>query len=133
MSIKSGAVLIATLCVSFVHPASWAADPAQVKPHAFYVADFIPRDSAAIRPYSTRVESTFAPYSGRYVVRGGSVLPLEGVAPMGRMIVIEFDSLEQAKAWYDSLTYAELKPIRHAAGETNAYIMEASVAPPVSK
>jgi uncharacterized protein (DUF1330 family) len=118
------------LCAATSITSALAADAPAPKAHAYYVADFMPRDIEAIRPYSAKVESTFTPFSGRYVVRGGSVLPLEGVAPTGRMIVIEFDSLDQAKAWYNSPAYAEIRPIRHRAGETNAYFMEASVAPP---
>lgn len=97
---------------------------APIRTPAYYVADYEATIPGAIKPYSEQVESTFKPYGGRFIVRGGQLLPLEGVAPKGRMIVIEFDSLERAQAWYHSPGYEKLKPIRWAAGNTNVYIVE---------
>jgi uncharacterized protein (DUF1330 family)/quinol monooxygenase YgiN len=91
---------------------------------AYYIAHFEPSDPDAIRPYSARVASTFEPFGGRFVVRGGRVAALEGEAPKGHTVMIEFDSMERARAWFDSPAYAQLKPIRHRAGNTRAYIVE---------
>lgn len=48
------------------------------KPPAYYISEFELTDPEGIRPYSAAVESTFAPFGGRYVVRGGKVALLEG-------------------------------------------------------
>jgi uncharacterized protein (DUF1330 family) len=61
---------------------------------AYYLSEFEVTDQEGIKPYSARVESTFAPFSGRYVVRGGNPQSLEGDAPKGRFVVIAFDSVE---------------------------------------
>jgi uncharacterized protein (DUF1330 family) len=123
--------LITTLAVVLM---LWSSVQAQTtaaaKPApAYYVAEFELTDAEAIRPYSARVESTFKPYSGRYIVRGGTAAGLEGDAPKGRMVVIAFDSLVQARAWYDSPSYREIMPLRHAAGRTRAYIVEGLAQP----
>ena len=39
--------------------------------------------------------------------------------------LIAFPSLEKAQAWFASPEYAKIKPIRHRAGNTRAYIVEA--------
>jgi uncharacterized protein (DUF1330 family) len=70
------------------------------------------------------VESTFAPFSGRYIVRGSQMDALEGDVPKSRLVIIAFDGLEQARAWYNSPAYAEIRPIRQRSGHTNAYIVE---------
>jgi uncharacterized protein (DUF1330 family)/quinol monooxygenase YgiN len=103
-----------------------AKEPPQRK--AYYIAHFEPSNPEAIKPYSARVASTFQPFGGRFVVRGGRVAPLEGEGPKGHTVMIEFDSVEQAKAWFDSPAYAQLKPIRHRAGNTRAYILEGAPA-----
>jgi len=41
---------------------------------------------------------------------------IEGDAPK-RFVVIQFDSVEKAKAWEDSPEYSAIKPIRHSSGE----------------
>lgn len=81
-------------------------------------------DPEGIKPYSAQVESTFKPYSGRYIVRGGVMDVKEGFGAQGRLIVIQFDSLSQANAWYHSPEYQALIPIRHRSGNTRTYIVE---------
>ncbi len=93
------------------------------KPPAYYVSEFELTDPEGIRPYSAAVESTFTPFGGRYVVRGGKVASLEG-EPTRRLIMIAFPSMEQAQAWYDSPRYRELMPIRHRSAKSRVFIME---------
>jgi len=38
--------------------------------------------------------------------------------------VIKFDSMEKAKAWYDSPAYREIRPIRHGAAKSRVFIVE---------
>jgi uncharacterized protein (DUF1330 family) len=70
------------------------------------------------------VDATFAPFGGRYVVRGSEIASLEGEPPKGRIVVIKFDSMEKAKAWYDSPAYREIRPIRHGAAKSRVFIVE---------
>ena len=113
---------IAFFCVA----SPWIAI-AQDKPHtapAYYIADFKVTDREAIKPYSANVEATFKPFGGRFIVRGGDPVPLEGQSPKGRLVIIEFDSMEQAQAWYNSPAYSQLRPIRQKAGLSNVYIVD---------
>ncbi|RMR51949.1 MULTISPECIES: DUF1330 domain-containing protein [Pseudomonas] len=120
-----------TLAVtSLAMSAAFAQTPAPAKPLAYYVAEFEPTTPGAIKPYSDRVEDTFKPFGGRFIVRGGEVDALEGEKPMGRMVVIAFDNIEQARAWYRSPAYEVIKPIRHKAGKTNVYIVQ-GIQPPL--
>jgi uncharacterized protein (DUF1330 family) len=98
--------------------------PKPSQPHAYYIAEFKITDPEGMKPYSARVASTFEPYGGRYIVRGGKIAPLEGEGPNNRMVIIEFDSMEKAQAWYDSPAYAQLKPIRHKNAISRVYIVE---------
>jgi uncharacterized protein (DUF1330 family) len=103
--------------------AAHAQAPAAAKPPAFYVSEFEVTDPEGIKPYSAAVESTFVPFGGRYVVRGGKVAALEGEATK-RIVMIAFPSMEQAQAWYDSPTYRELRPIRHKSAKSRVFIVE---------
>lgn len=106
------------LMMSFLGPASAvAAAP------AYYVAEFLVHDRPAMKPYSEQVESTFKPFSGRYIARGGKLIPLEGDVLKGGVIIIKFDSLAKAQAWYNSPAYAKLKPIRHKAATSHVFII----------
>jgi uncharacterized protein (DUF1330 family) len=48
---------------------------------------------------------------------------LEG-EPRKGIVVIAFDSVEKAQAWYESLAYRELRPIRHRAAKSRVFIVE---------
>ena len=92
-------------------------------PPAVYIAEFEVTDPAGLKPYSARVQSTLDPFGGRFIKRGGAIAPLEGEAPKG-MVMIAFDTMEKAQAWYDSPAYREIRPIRQRSAKTRAYIVE---------
>jgi len=56
-------------------------------------------------------------YGGRFIVRGGESKTLEGKEEDLRLVVMEFPSLEDAKAFYYSDEYTEARQIREGAGE----------------
>lgn len=91
---------------------------------AYYMAEFQPTDREGIKPYSAQVESTFKPYSGRFIVRGGELDVKEGFGAQGRLVVIKFDSLKQAQDWYNSPEYQKIIPIRHRSGNSRTYIVD---------
>lgn len=91
---------------------------------AYYIADFEVTDREGIKPYSANVEATFKPFGGRFIVRGGDPVPLEGQSPKGRLVIIEFDSMENAQAWYNSPAYTQLRPTRQRSGRSNVYILQ---------
>ena len=90
---------------------------------AIYVAEFEVTDMDGIKPYSANVESTFAPFGGRFIVRGGRLVSQEGMATK-RIVMIEFPSFEQAQAWYDSAPYTELRKIRHRTATSKVFTVE---------
>lgn len=90
---------------------------------AYVVAEFEISDPAAMVPYRQKVESTAAVYGGRYISRGGAITSLEGPKVSGGVVIIRFNSLHDARAWYDSPEYGPLKAIRHRAGKTRMFIV----------
>ena len=100
----------------------------QVKTPSVYViseADAI-TDPTGIKEYGAKVLETLAPFNGHYhfVVRGGKTESLDGDAPPKGVVVIAFDTSEQAHAWYDSPAYAAIRPIRLAAVKGRMFIVE---------
>lgn len=65
----------------------------------------------AIAEYLERIDTTLAPYGGRFIVHGGDFEVLEGTWP-GASIVIEFPDRGQAAAWYGSPAYREIAALR---------------------
>jgi uncharacterized protein (DUF1330 family) len=79
---------------------------------AYVIADVNVTDPEHYPDYTRLVPATLEPFGGRFIVRGGSVEAVEGEWRPGRLVVIEFPSLEQAKAWYHSPEYAPARELR---------------------
>ena len=67
---------------------------------------------------------SIAKYGGRYLARGGKKEKLEGEWEPHRMVVLEFPTFEQARAWWDSEEYREPKAMRQRAARTNMILVE---------
>jgi quercetin dioxygenase-like cupin family protein/uncharacterized protein (DUF1330 family)/quinol monooxygenase YgiN len=89
----------------------------------YYVSEFVVTDAEGMKLYSAAVTSTFESFGGRYIVRGGDLTSLEGDPPR-KMVIIAFDSVEQAKAWYESPAHRALRPIRQRAATSQVYLVE---------
>jgi uncharacterized protein (DUF1330 family) len=94
---------------------------------AYLVVEVDIKDTATFQKYAATIPATIAPFGGRFVVRGGRTDALEGDAPK-RIVMIAFDSMEKAQAWWNSPAYAEIRPIRHSAAVARLYFVE-GVAP----
>jgi uncharacterized protein (DUF1330 family) len=68
-------------------------------------------DEANYPKYIAANKAAFDKYGAKFLVRGGQGQVFEGPAA-SRLVVIEFDSYEQARAWYDSQEYAGPKALR---------------------
>jgi uncharacterized protein (DUF1330 family) len=80
-------------------------------------------NSEAFKEYAPHVQSSFAPFRGRYIVRGGATRSLAGEAPK-RIVVLAFESMERAQAWYASPAYTASKALRDKAGDARIFIVE---------
>ena len=81
-------------------------------------------DPDAFAEYGKRVPDTVAAYGGTYVVRGGTPEKIEGNYEPVRIVVLQFDSVERAKEWYNSPEYAPLKEMRMKASTGDLYFVE---------
>jgi len=70
------------------------------------------------------VPPSLKPYGGRFVVRGGKVENLEGNWSPKRLVIVEFPSVEQAKAWWNSPEYKDAKALRQATSKTQMIVVE---------
>jgi uncharacterized protein (DUF1330 family) len=80
---------------------------------AYVIAEIEVTDPVGYEEYKALVPAVLARYGGRYLARGGEVAGLEGDAPPARVVIMEFPSLAQAKAWWACAEYTPAKAIRH--------------------
>jgi uncharacterized protein (DUF1330 family) len=86
---------------------------------AYVLGDVNVHDPEGYREYTSRVPATLEPFQGRFVVRAGAHELLEGEWSPDRIVLIEFPSMELARAWYASAAYQEILPVRHRNSHAN--------------
>jgi uncharacterized protein (DUF1330 family) len=91
---------------------------------AYLVGDIEVTDPDTYAKYAAGVPDTVAAYGGRYLVRGALGEVFEGSWSPKRLVVLEFESMDRAKAWYNSPEYAELKKLRQSASKGNLIFAE---------
>jgi uncharacterized protein (DUF1330 family) len=91
---------------------------------AFVIVDVSIHNQEEYDEYRKLTPSTIAAFNGRFAVRGGRTLTLEGDWNPERIVVLEFPSVDQAKAWWNSETYSRAKAIRQKAASTKMIIVE---------
>ncbi len=91
---------------------------------AYLIVQVNVNDPKRYENYKKMVPPSLEPYGGRFLVRGGKVENLEGSWNPARLVVIEFDSVERAKAWWGSNEYAEAKALRQATADTEMVVVQ---------
>ena len=91
---------------------------------AYVIADVEVTDPAKFNEYRSQVSSTLEIYGGKYIVRGGATEKAEGNWEPGRMVIIQFESMDQAKRWYNSEEYSGPMRLRHQSANTNFLFVE---------
>jgi len=90
----------------------------------YLIAQIDVNDPETYAGYTAQTPGIAASYGGAFIVRGGQLAALEGAAPKGRVVVIEFPSYDQAQNFYNSDEYQAIIGIRHAATTSNVFIVE---------
>ena len=100
---------------------------AQATPAAYTIAEIEVTDPATYKQYAEVTGRGIPAAGGRFIVRGGKTLVLNGPPPK-QIAVIQWESLEKARAFFESEAYKQLIPIRDKASTFRAFIVE-GVAP----
>lgn len=90
----------------------------------YAIFDIAVTDPERYEDYKKLAPPAIAAYGGKYLARGGQLDMLEGDWNPSRIVVLEFPTAEQAKAWIDSPEYREARALRHATATTNAILVE---------
>ncbi len=90
----------------------------------YLIADVDVTDGQGYQEYVKAVPSSVEAFGGKYLVRAGPYDKLEGDWTPKRLVVIEFESAERAKEWYNSTEYGPARDIRFRTAVSNVLIVE---------
>jgi uncharacterized protein (DUF1330 family) len=91
---------------------------------AYIIADIEVLDQDRYQDYVRQAPAFIDRHGGKYIVRGGNAESLEGEWQPHRLIVIEFPSVEQAKAFIADPGYQAVAEIRWSTAKTNLVVAE---------
>jgi uncharacterized protein (DUF1330 family) len=91
---------------------------------AYIIVEIEVTDPIGYEEYKKLAGATVEKYGGKYHVRGGKTEVLEGDWNPKRIVVLEFPSIDRAKAWLNSEEYREPRKMRHRTAKTKMIVVE---------
>jgi uncharacterized protein (DUF1330 family) len=92
-------------------------------PKAYWIARVDVRDPDRYKDYVAAAKPAFERFGAVFLARGGAYEATEGPA-RGRNVVIEFESMDAARACYNSSEYQAAKAIRQQCAQAEMVIVE---------
>jgi uncharacterized protein (DUF1330 family) len=92
---------------------------------AYVIGDIKVTDPDTYAEYAAGVPATSEAFRGRYLVQGARKCEMaEGDWLPERFVLAEYESMETAKAWYNSPEYSQLLKLRSSASTGNLIFVE---------
>jgi uncharacterized protein (DUF1330 family) len=90
---------------------------------AYVLVEIEITDPEAYAEYMPMAAASVKRHGGRYIARGGATAEFEGEWA-GRLVILEFESLDAARTWYHSDDYQACLPIRHGSSRGRMIAVE---------
>lgn len=91
---------------------------------AYVIVDIEVTDPIGYEEYKRLAPAAVKLYGGKYIARGGRTETLEGDWKPNRLVILQFESSEQAKKWLNSDEYREARSMRHRAANSRMVVIE---------
>jgi uncharacterized protein (DUF1330 family) len=91
---------------------------------AYLIANVEIKNLDKIKEYLSATPKILKKYSGRFLVRGGELWIAEGNWNPQRLVVVEFDSFEKAKEFWNSEDYKPFKELRQSSAYTDMIFVD---------
>lgn len=91
---------------------------------AYVIIEVTIHNQAEYEEYKKHTPGSLVEFGGKFIVRGGPVITLEGGWNPERIVVLEFPSVESATSWWNSELYSKAKVIRQRAAKTNMIVVQ---------
>lgn len=91
---------------------------------AYLIVEVSIHNPAEYEDYKKLTPGSLKNYQGKFIVRGAKTECLEGEWNPERIVVLEFPSVELAKAWWASEEYAPAKALRQRTAHTKMLLVE---------
>ncbi len=90
----------------------------------YLIAQVHVNDPELYRKYQAAVLPTLQKHGGKVLVAASEADVAEGKWPEGFTVVLQFETVEAARGWYESEDYAEPLAMRHKAASANLVFVQ---------
>jgi uncharacterized protein (DUF1330 family) len=98
---------------------------AQAKPPAFIIVEnTITNPDAYAKEYLPLIQKAVQAFGGKYLARGGKILPYNGTPPKEGVVITQFESLDKAQAYINSQAVKDAIAIGSKYATLRAYVVE---------
>jgi uncharacterized protein (DUF1330 family) len=94
------------------------------QPKAYSVTEIEVTNSDMLKPYLDGIAAIVPKAGGRFLALSNKALALSGTPPKPLIAIVEWHSIEEARAYFFSDDYANLIPSREAGSNFRAFIVE---------
>lgn len=91
---------------------------------AYVIVDIDVHDPVGYEEYKKLAPAAVELYGGKYIARGGKTETLEGDWSPSRLVILQFESSEQAKKWLNSEEYREARAMRHRTANSKMVVID---------
>ena len=91
---------------------------------AYALIDVEITDHVVFAEFRERASAVVKAHGGRFLVQGGATEVLQGDWTPHRVVILEFDSVERVKSWWNSPDFNELKAMLNRSSKATITIAE---------
>jgi uncharacterized protein (DUF1330 family) len=91
---------------------------------AYLVGDVTVTNPGPYVEYQEKVPALVAKYGGKYLFRAGTMHPVEGKLGIERLVIVEFESMNALRRFYESADYAPLLKLRKETTRSHVVFIE---------
>ena len=98
---------------------------AQATPPGYVIVEVNVTDKDGyIKEFVPAIAKEIQAAGGKYIVRGGNPVTLQGTPPASRVVVLQFDSKDKAQTWWSSPGRMSVQSIGEKYATTRAFAVE---------
>ena len=98
---------------------------AQAKPPVFYVGEVDVTDEAGYqKEFVPQAGASIQASGGRFLARGGQTTTLLGDPVKKRVVIQQWESMDQMRGWFDSPAQKKLRDVQAKYSKVRAYTVE---------
>ena len=98
---------------------------AQAKPPVYQVVEIdVLNQDAYLKDYAPKAQAVIKAAGGKFLAAGGKTTTIEGEPPKGRIVIQQWDSVDQIAAYRASAAFKDLLPLREKLAKFRSFTVE---------